>query len=230
MKEIAPQVVFTLGPFGITDSVVTTWLVMAVLAVTGYIAAGRLTLYPAMWQALLESAVDGVNSAIEEVLERDPWPFFPLIGTLWLLIGVANLVGLIPGLMSPTMDLSTTAALAAISFLAVHYFGVRFNGLAAYVRHYMEPTWILFPFHIIGEISRTLALMLRLFGNVLSGEMVAAVLIVVAGFLVPVPFALLEFVVAVLQAYIFGMLTLVFIAAGMKAIETEKKKEADNDG
>lgn len=227
MSRITPETVFTVGPVDITDSVVTTWIVMVVLTAAGHVAARHLSLYPARWQALLESSVEGVNTAIEEVLERDPWPFFPLIGTLWLLIGVANLVGIIPGLASPTMDLSTTAALAAISFMAVHYYGIRFQGLAKYVKHYMEPSFILFPFHIISEISRTLALMLRLFGNVLSGEMVAAVLLVVAGFIVPVPFALLEVVVAVLQAYIFGMLTLVFIAAGIRAIETEREKEDD---
>ncbi len=226
MNGITPEAIIEIGPIEITGPVVTTWVVMAGLTASGYLAARRLRLYPAMWQAFLESAVVGVNNAIEEVLERDPWPFFPLIGTMWLLIGVANLVGLIPGLSSPTMDLSTTGALAAVSFMAVHYYGIRFMGLGPYVKHYMEPTWILLPFHVISELSRTIALMLRLFGNMLSGEMVAGILVVVAGFIVPVPFALLETVVAVLQAYIFGMLTLIFIAAGIRSMEHERKKEA----
>lgn len=226
MNRIAPEAVVEIGPVAITGPVITIWVVMAGLIIAGRMAAGRLTLYPPMWQAFLESAVVGVNNAIEEVLERDPWPFFPLIGTMWLLIGAANLVGLIPGLSSPTMDLSTTGALAAVSFLAVHYYGIRFMGLKGYVKHYLEPSWILLPFHVISEVSRTLALMLRLFGNILSGEMVAGILVVVAGFIVPVPFALLETVVAVLQAYIFGMLTLVFIAAGIRSVEHDMKKEA----
>jgi F-type H+-transporting ATPase subunit a len=175
---------------------------------------------------MLEAAVDAVNSAIEEVMERDPWPFMPVIFTLWFSIGAANLTGIVPGLISPTRDISTAAALAALSFFSVHYYGIRFMGLRNYLKHYLEPAWILFPFHIISEISRTLALMLRLFGNILSGEMVAGVLLVVAGFLVPVPFAFLEVVVAILQAYIFGMLTLIFIAAGIKTIESEKRREA----
>ena len=226
MTNISSDIVFRLGPVEISDSVAITWAGMAVAIVFGYIAGRNLRLYPRKWQALLESCASGVNTAIEEVMERDPWPFFPLIATMWFMIGAANLTGIVPGLISPTRDISTAAALAAVSFLSVHYFGVKYRGLAHYVKHYMEPVWILFPFHIISELSRTLALMLRLFGNVMSGEMVAGVLLIVAGFLVPVPFALLEVVVAILQAYIFGMLTLIFIAAGVKAIEAEKTKEA----
>jgi F-type H+-transporting ATPase subunit a len=226
MTHISPETVFSLGPVDIPDSVVITWAGMAVAVALGYVAGKRLKLYPHKWQIMLEAAAAGVNSAIEEVMERDPWPFFPLIATLWFMICAANLTGIVPGLISPTRDISTAAALAAVSFLSVHYFGVKYQGLVHYLKHYMEPVWILFPFHIISELSRTAALMLRLFGNIMSGEMVAGVLLLVAGFLVPVPFALLEVVVAILQAYIFGMLTLIFIAAGVKAAESEKRKEA----
>src|SRR5512143_1938538 len=226
MRQISPETVFTLGPVAISDSVAITWAGMAIAIVLGYVAARRLRLYPRKWQVLLEAAAAGVNTAIEEVMERDPWPLFPLIATLWFMIGAANLTGIVPGLISPTRDISTAAALAAVSFLSVHYFGIRYRGLLRYLKHYAEPTFILFPFHVISELSRTTALMLRLFGNILSGEMVAGVLLVVAGFLVPVPFAFLEVVVALLQAYIFGMLTLIFIAAGIKTIESEKRREA----
>ncbi|MGA2192503.1 MAG: F0F1 ATP synthase subunit A [Nitrospirota bacterium] len=225
MTHITPDTIFNVGPAEITDSVITTWVVMLLLSMSGLAASRKLKLYPARWQLLLEALMEGVNKAIEEVLERDPWPFLPVIGTLWLMIAVSNLVGLIPGLVSPTRDLSTTAALSVISLLAVHFYGIRYQGLVKYIKHYMEPTFILFPFHILSELSRTVALMLRLFGNVLSGEMIAGVLLLVAGFIVPVPFALLEVVVALLQAYIFGMLTLIFIAAGIRAVEAEKNKE-----
>ena len=223
MHNISPETVFTVGPVPVSDSVVITWAGMSVAIVLGYVAGRRLKLYPGRWQLMLEAAAAGVNTAIEEVMERDPWPLFPLIATLWFMIGAANLTGIVPGLISPTRDISTAAALAAISFLSVHYFGIRYSGLRNYLGHYTEPVFILFPFHVISELSRTVALMLRLFGNMLSGEMVAGVILVVAGFLVPVPFALLEVVVAVLQAYLFGMLTLIFIAAGIRAVETEKK-------
>ena len=226
MTSISSETLFRLGPMDISDAVVITWAGMAVAIVFGYIAGKNLKLYPRKWQHLLEACASGVNSAIEEVMERDPWPFFPLIATIWFMIGCANLTGIVPGLISPTRDISTAAALAAISFLSVHYFGIRYRGFMHYLKHYMEPVWVLFPFHIISELSRTVALMLRLFGNVMSGEMIAGVLLIVAGFLVPVPFALLEVVVAILQAYIFGMLTLIFIAAGVQAIEVEKTKEA----
>src|SRR5512135_575526 len=192
MQNISPETLFRLGPVGISDSVVITWAGMAVAIVLGFVAGRRLKLYPDRWQLMLEAAAAGVNSAIGEVMERDPWPLFPLIATLWFTIGAANLTGIVPGLISPTRDISTAAALAAISFLSVHYFGIRYRGFWHYLKHYMEPVWILFPFHLISELSRTVALMLRLFGNVMSGEMVAGVLLIVAGFLVPVPFALLE--------------------------------------
>jgi F-type H+-transporting ATPase subunit a len=226
MNGIEPEIVFTVGPVAIADTVVTTWAVMGVLVCVAAIAGRRLKLYPRGWQMAVETAATGVDTAIEEVMGRDPRPFFPLIATMWLMIAVANLTGLVPGLISPTRDMSTAGALAAISFFSVHYFGIRFSGFRGYIKHYFEPVFILFPFHIISELSRTLALMLRLFGNVLSGEMVAGVLLLVAGFLVPVPFALLEFVVAILQAYIFGMLTLIFIAAGVKTAERTRSKPA----
>src|SRR5512135_2660092 len=227
MQNISPETLFRLGPVGISDSVVITWAGMAVAIVLGFVAGRRLKLYPHKWQIMLEAAAAGVNTAIEEVMERDPWPLFPLIATLWFTIGAANLTGIVPGLISPTRDISTAAALAAISFMSVHYFGIKYSGVKDYIKHYAEPGWILFPFHVISELSRTAALMLRLFGNMLSGEMVAGVILLVAGFLVPVPFALLHVVVAILQAYLFGMLTLIFIAAGIRAVESEKRKEAD---
>src|SRR5512135_75336 len=111
MKHITPETVFTLGPVDISDSVAITWAGMAVVIILGYIAGKRLRLYPHKWQILLEAAATGVNSAIEEVMERDPWPFFPLIATLWFMIGAANLTGIVPGLVSPTRDISTAAAL-----------------------------------------------------------------------------------------------------------------------
>jgi len=226
MTELESRIIFSVGPLDVAGTVVTTWLVMGGLAIIAAVAGNKLKLYPAGWQVALETAAAGVDSAISEVMGRDPKPFFPLIATMWLMIAVANLTGMVPGLISPTRDMSTAGALAAVSFFSVHYFGIRFSGFRGYVRHYFEPVFVLFPFHVISELSRTLALMLRLFGNILSGEMVAGVLLLVAGFLVPVPFALLEFVVALIQAYIFGMLTLIFIAAGIRTAEEQVKKEA----
>jgi hypothetical protein len=129
-------------------------------------------------------------------------------------IGVANLAGLVPGMGTPTADLNTTFALALVSYAMAHVVGIKAQGLRGYLAHYAEPTWVLLPFHLIAEATRTVALAVRLFGNMLSGDMVAVIILGIAGLLVPVPFDLLHVVIGLIQAYIFGMLTLVFIAGG----------------
>jgi F-type H+-transporting ATPase subunit a len=146
----------------------------------------------------------------------------PFISTLWLFILVANLAGLVPGLSSPTGDLSVTAALAVLVFFAVHAYGIRAAGLRAYLRQYLSPGPILLPFHIVSEITRTLALAIRLFGNIMSLEMAALLLLLVAGLLVPVPLLLLHVVEALVQAYIFGMLALIYIGGGLEAAQASE--------
>ena len=150
---------------------------------------------------------------------------FPFIATLWIFILLANLTGIIPGLHSPTSDLSVTSSLAVLVFLSVHWFGIRAEGLKAYLKHYVTPSPILLPFHLISEVSRTLALAVRLFGNVMSLEIGYALILLVAGFLVPVPLLMLHLVEAVIQAYLFGMLALIYIAGGIQAQELRREKE-----
>jgi F-type H+-transporting ATPase subunit a len=140
----------------------------------------------------------------------------PFIGSLWLVVLVSNLLGLVPGLESPTRDLSITAALAAVVFVAVHVYGVRSSGWRAYLKHYLAPNPILLPFHLISEVTRTLALAIRLFGNMMSLEMAAMLVLLVAGLLVPVPLLLLHVVEALVQAYIFGMLALIYIGSALE--------------
>ena len=139
----------------------------------------------------------------------------PFIATLWLFIIVANLSGLIPGVYAPTGNLSTTAALAVLVFLAVHWFGIRAEGLRAYLRHYLAPMPLMLPFHLMSELTRTLALAIRLFGNIMSLEMAALLVLLVAGFLVPIPLLMLHIIEALIQAYIFGMLALIYIAGAI---------------
>jgi F-type H+-transporting ATPase subunit a len=123
---------------------------------------------------------------------------------------------LLPGLKTPTADLNTTFAFAVISYSMTHVFGLATQGLKSYLLHYKEPTWILLPFHLIAEFTRTLALAVRLFGNMLSGEMIAVILLGIMGLIVPIPFDLLHIVIGLIQAYIFGVLTIVFIAGGIR--------------
>lgn len=140
----------------------------------------------------------------------------PFVGSLWGYILVSNLLGLVPGLSSPTRDLSVTAALAVIVFLAVHVYGVRAAGWRAYLRHYLTPSPILLPFHLISEVTRTLALAIRLFGNMMSLEMAALLVLMVAGLLVPIPLLVLHVIEALVQAYIFGMLALIYIGSALE--------------
>lgn len=215
---------FRLGPLSIGPTVLTTWLLMAALVGFAALATRRLSVEaPTRLQAALEGVVLALESAIEAVAPGHASRLLPFIGTLWILIAVANLVGLVPGLNAPTGDLSTTVALALVVFAAVHWFGIRVEGFRAYLRHYLEPNPILLPFHVIGEITRTLALAIRLFGNIMSLEMAALLVLLVAGFLVPVPLLVLHVVEALVQAYIFGMLALVYVAGSLQAQRDRQK-------
>lgn len=170
----------------------------------------------------VEVAYGLMRDAVAEVVpEADVPQVLPFIATLWLFILLSNLLGLVPGLSSPTRDLSVTSALAMIVFAAVHIYGVRGAGWAAYLKHYLEPSALLLPFHLISELTRTLALAIRLFGNMMSLEMAAVLVLMVAGLLVPVPLLLLHVIEALVQAYIFGMLALIYIGS---ALEVTRKR------
>lgn len=213
--EVSP--VFSLGPLIFTTPVVTTWGIMLVLAAGSWLATRRLQLEPGPVQVVVEGVVEAMGEAVRAVLPRQSGPVFPFIATLWMFIVVANLVGLVPGLHAPTGVLSTTAALALLVFLSVHWFGIRLEGMRAYLRHYLAPTPLMLPFHLMSELTRTLALAIRLFGNIMSLEMAALLVLLVAGFLVPVPLLLLHVIEALIQAYIFGMLALIYIAGAIQS-------------
>ena len=214
------SVVFSLGWLRITATVVTTWGILLAFGFCAWLATRRLSVHePGMVQTALEGLVQAIEDAIEGVLPGRAGLLLPFIGSLWLFVAVANLTGLVPGLHSPTGDLSTAAALAVLVFLSVHWFGIESEGLKNYLRHYLSPSPILLPFHLLGELSRTLALAVRLFGNIMSLEMAALLVLLVAGLLVPVPVLMLHVVEALVQAYIFGTLALIYIAGGMQSHE-----------
>ncbi|KPK32095.1 MAG: ATP synthase subunit A [Betaproteobacteria bacterium SG8_40] len=218
-------VVWQLGPVAITETVVTTWVIMALLGLLSVLLTRRLTLRPGALQTAVEGVVTALEAAIAAVAPAQARHMLPLVGTLWVFLVVANLAGLIPGVHSPTGDLSATAALALLVFLSVHWFGIRAQGLRAYLRHYLTPSPILLPFHLISEVTRTVALAVRLFGNIMSLEMAALLILLVAGFLVPIPILMLHIIEALVQAYIFGMLALIYIAGGLEA----QQRTADQD-
>jgi F-type H+-transporting ATPase subunit a len=194
-------------------------IAVTVLLVGASALIGRhLLTRPGRWQVATEAAITLMTGAVGEVVPAADVPrVLPFVGTLWLFVLTANLLGLLPGLSAPTRDLSVTAALAVLVFLAVHVYGVRAAGWRAYLRHYLRPNPIMLPFHLISELTRTLALAVRLFGNMMSLEMAALLVLLVAGFLVPVPLLLLHVIEALVQAYIFGMLALIYIGSALEA-------------
>ena len=213
-----------MAAFPLNITVLTTWGVTLFLFLLCGLSTRRMSLDPGPWQTALEGVVTAIQDAIEVALPAHGARVLPFVGSLWIFLGVANLVGVIPGLHGPTADLSTTAALAFLVFLSVHWYGLRIHGARQYLRHYLEPNPILLPFHIISEISRTVAMAVRLFGNIFSLETAALLVLLVAGFLAPVPFLLLHIVEALLQAYIFGMLALIYIAGGIQSVELKSSK------
>jgi F-type H+-transporting ATPase subunit a len=190
---------------------------MAVLGLLAWLLTRHLRTDPGPLQTAVEGVVATIEQAVEEVAPEQKGEIMGFIGSLWIFLVVANLSGLIPGVHSPTRDLSATAALAFLVFLSTHWFGVRLQGWKSYLRHYLKPSPILLPFHLISEITRTVALAVRLFGNIMSLEMAALLILLVAGFLVPVPILMLHIVEALVQAYIFGMLALIYVAGGIQS-------------
>lgn len=227
-EALGGNVLFNLGPLAVTDTVATTWAVMLFLGLAAVLLTRRPAVLPARRQSIAEGIVAVIERAIGEVVPAAAVRrVLPFVATLWLFILTANLAGLIPGVHAPTRDLSTTAALAVLVFASTHWYGIRAKGLRAYLRHYAEPSPILLPFHVISELTRTLALAIRLFGNMMSLEMAALLVLLIAGFLVPVPLLMLHVIEAVVQAYIFGVLALIYIAG---AIEPDQPLDAGSSG
>lgn len=211
------------GPLVLHESLVISIVWTAVLGGLAAVLAGWLKRDPGRLPVAVEAAYAAMRDAVAEVVPAEDVPHvLPFVGTLWTFVLAANLTGLVPGLSAPTSDLSVTAALAAVVFVAVHVYGVRAAGWRGYLRHYLVPSPILLPFHLVSEVTRTLALAIRLFGNMMSLEMAALLVLLVAGLLVPVPLLLLHVVEALVQAYIFGMLALIYIGSALEATQAHR--------
>ncbi len=219
-SPLTSTILFHLGPIAITRPVVTTWAIMLALTVVCWLVTRRLRMQPDERQAVLEIVVGGIQQQIEEVIRKDARPFLPMLGTLFIFLVVANLSGVLPGVEAPTSKIETPAALALIVFFSVHYFGIRSRGLRGYLASFAEPKLIMLPLNILSEVTRTFSLMVRLFGNVMSGEFIIALVVALAGLFVPIPLMVLEILVGIVQAYIFTVLATVFIGA---AISSGKK-------
>lgn len=209
---LLPAEVFRLGPLSFTDTLLTSVTISVLL-----VACAAVAMRFEKTRDALEVGYEALERAIVETVAVDVRPLVPLVLTLWGFLVVCNLAGLVPGVSTPTRDLSITVALAGVSFFAGHVNAFRVQGLR-YLKRYLEPSPLLLPFNLVGEASRTLALALRLFGNMLSGHLVIAIVVYLAGFLLPVPLMLLSVLTSVVQAYIFGVLTLVFAASSLSVV------------
>ncbi len=196
-----------------------TWAVMALLTIGSWAITARLSEAERIsrWQNMLEVIITTIRDQIANVGAENPGRYLPFIGTLFLFIATANLMAIIPGYLPPTGSLSTTAALAICVLISVPVFAIAQHGVRAYLKNYVRPSFLMLPFNIIGEMSRTIALAIRLYGNVMSGTVIAGILISVAPFFFPVLMQLLGMLTGLVQAYIFAILAMVYIASAMRS-------------
>lgn len=209
------------GFLKLNATIVFTWGLMLVLVLGSKLITRKLStgLERSRWQNLLEIVVTGIEKQIEEVGLSQPKKYLAFLGTLFLFVAAASLGTIIPGYEPPTGSLSTTAALALCVFVAVPLFGIEEQGLGAYLKSYVKPTFIMLPFNIISELSRTLALSVRLFGNMMSGAMLVGILLTITPFIFPIVMSLLGLLSGMVQAYIFSILAAVYIAAATRTRE-----------
>lgn len=207
------------GFFKLNGTIVFTWALMLVLAGGSKLITRKLStgLKRSGWQNLLEIVVTAIEKQIGDVGLRQPKKYLAFLGTLFLFVATANLFTVIPGYEPPTGSLSTTAALALCVFVAVPLFGIEDQGIGGYLKSYVEPTIIMLPFNVISELSRTLALAVRLFGNMMSGAMIISILLTITPFLFPVVMTALGLLTGMVQAYIFTILAAVYIAAATRS-------------
>lgn len=225
-------VVWQWGVLELNATILYTWLLMGILSVGSWLVTRRLStdVHMSRWQNGVEAIVVSIREQIAQASQQDPDPYLPFIGTLFLYIAVSNLLTIVPGYHAPTGSLSTTAALAACVFIAVPMFGIARQGVRGYVLQYLKPTVFMLPFNIIGELSRTLALAVRLYGNIMSGSVIAVVLLTITPILFPVVMQMLGLITGLIQAYIFAVLAMVYIASATSAHEQIELRHRRNHG
>jgi F-type H+-transporting ATPase subunit a len=214
-SPLASVALFHLGLVPISAAVVATWAIMVVLVAGSMLVTHRLSLVPSATQAVFELIVTTVDSQIRDTMRVEPAPYRAFIGTLFAFIFVANWCTLIPGVEPPTAHLETDAALALLVYLAVIWFGIRAGGLCGYLATFASPSPIMIPLNFIEAITRTFSLLVRLFGNVMSGVFMIGIVLSLAGLLVPIPLMALDLLTGAVQAYIFAILAMVFIAGAV---------------
>ncbi len=229
ISQISPdQVIFwQWGFITINATLIYTWVVMAILVIGSWLVTRSISreISFSRWQNMLEVIISGISGEIREISQGGDKDYLPLIATLFLFISLSNILAIVPAIyIAPTSSIITTAALAVTVFFAVPIFGVARQGVLNYLKEYFQPTFIFFPFHIMGEFSRTLALAVRLFGNIMSHEKVIAILLAITPLFFPAVMAAMGLILGIIQAYIFSVLTMVYIASATQAHHERQEK------
>ncbi|CAM5183648.1 ATP synthase subunit a [Castellaniella denitrificans] len=221
------EILWQLGVLKLNATILYTWLLMLVLTLGSHLVTRNLsqTLERRRWQTLLEILVTGIEKQLSDVGLAQPRHYLGFLGSLFLFIALANLFTIVPGYEPPTASLSTTAALATCVFIAVPLYGIAECGLREYLREYLQPTPLMLPFNIVSELSRTLALAVRLFGNMMSGTLILAILLSITPFVFPVVMSALGLLTGMVQAYIFSILAAVYIAAATRTRKSRSSRE-----
>lgn len=214
-SPLESAVLFELGPMRVSMAVAVTWLLMLLLAAGSWLLTRRLSLRPNAMQSLLELLVETLDEQIRDTMQSAPERYRALIGSLFIFILAANWSSLIPGVEPPTAVLETDTALALIVLAASIGYGIAAKGWAGYLRTFAEPSWVMIPLNIVEQLTRTFSLIVRLFGNIMSGVFVVGIALSLAGLLVPIPFMALDLLTGAIQAYIFSVLAMVFIGAAV---------------
>jgi F-type H+-transporting ATPase subunit a len=220
-NPLQTDVLFHIGPIPIAEAVVTTWVIMAGLVLICWLGTRGAGVAGNRLQTALEVVVEAITSQVHQIVGKPNAPFITMLATLFLFLVCANLAPIIPGAKAPTAQLETPAALALIVFFSTHYYGIRARGWRNYLRHYTQPSILLTPLNVLAELTRTLSLMVRLFGNMMSHELVLTIIAVLAGLFVPIPFLLLGILIGLIQAYIFTVLASVYVGAAAGSIAVE---------
>lgn len=225
------MIVFSVAGVGVNATIVNTWVVMALLVGTSWAVTRKLKpdVPPSRWRTTLEVIVLAIQSQIEEITRNSARYVMYFAGTLFLFIAFSNLLLVVPGFSPPTSSLSTTAALALSVFVAVPVFGIARNGPRTYLRGYLKPSVVMLPFNIISEFSRGISLAIRLYGNIMSGAVIGAVLLGVAPFFFPIVMDVLGLLTGLIQAYIFAVLATVYISSATADPAPVSPQEGSHD-
>ena len=222
MDAVTPNVVFQIFGIQITDTVTSTWMIMAIMILLAWWVSRKAPV-------VLEMIVDFLNDSLSDVMGTDASPYVPFIGTFFLFIAAANVFSLVPGINNPARDINTPAALAITVALSVYVFGVRSRGFLGYIKSLFEPVWFLFPFELIGHFTRVLSLTLRLFGNVVSIELIVAIIFSLLPAILPSVMAVYGAATGLIQAYIFSVLTASYIGAGVAVNDELAERSLDEE-